>query len=137
MKPNKEDIRSWKSYLMIWGALIIIAMAQIWQHSFILDEQIISVICTLFLIFNGTISLLYIFTSLVLEKTAFRKFIKSLIWIPFIIDFLLLLLTAIILFKTNTKSFKFSVAILVVTPIIVLISIKIRLLFPPYKKWKK
>lgn len=137
MKPHKENLRSWKSYLTIWGALIIIALVLLWRHDFVLDEQFSSAISVIFLTINGAISLLFILISLVLEKIGFRKLIKSLIWIPFIIDCLLIIFAAIILFKTNTQLFKFSVSLLVVIPIITLISIKIRLLFPPYNKYKE
>ncbi|PZE15843.1 hypothetical protein DNU06_15800 [Putridiphycobacter roseus] len=128
IEPETE-IRSWKSYLKIWVAFIFIWLIAYKQKS-------LAYACSLFLIFNGIFFLFSILFDLILDRIGFRRFINNVNWIPFIIDFSLLISCAFIVYKENLGLFKFSIGVIAVIPILIVVLMKIRLLFATYKKQK-
>ena len=131
---NKEEIRSWKSYLTCWGASLVVGIISFWDNDFIFDRFLLAYICSMFVMFNGLIMMFFITFPLIFDKIGLRKLFKRTNWIPALIDLLLIIFALVHIYQTSLHLFKFSVALVPAVMLTLLVSINIRWFFPPYNR---
>ena len=128
----KEKGRDWKSYLTLWISFLLVGIITLWENEFVFDKITLAYVCDLFLIFNGVGFWVYMLIPLIFDKVGINVIVKRLNLIPFIIDVLLMVSSAIVVFEINQQFFYLSIAIMATITIVFLILLRIMLLFPAF-----